>query len=452
MKPFFGVRASACLAAAGLAVVVIVWAEKSLWVRADELRARAGAVSSERFHLSEPLEARLRSLNDRVFRYSLDGHESARARIADEISVIRQWFATQTNQPLTQPERDVLLRAKQRFETYVAHVSSLVEDRSSNLSLPVWREEKERILADLLANAGQLDVAERQALAEHLRVTEQSLAALHRHTVLSSVVLLAMGAALVVLVYLGLVAPLRQRVRQTQAILERQEKLSSLGVLAAGVAHEIRNPLTSIKARLFTQQPLLAKGSAAWEDNVFITDEISRLEQIVRDFLAFARPTEPRFATFKATEPIRDLLPLLQPELSKSKIELKQEFLADPLIRADAAQLKQVLINLVRNAVDAVGNNGTITLRTRTETKGRGPHATTRAMLEVQDSGPGIPPEVQPRLFDPFFTTKASGTGLGLSIAVRILEKHGGQLEYTTVAGRGTTFRLVLPIASEFKP
>jgi len=451
MKPRFGRRIVGYLAAAGLAVVVIVWTEKSLWRQADELRARAASVNSERFHLSEALEVKLRSLNDLIFRYSLDMQTPARAGITEEIAATRQWFATQTNHILTLPERALLLRAAQRWETYQAHVSPLMEGRSANLSLPAWRAEKERILADLLAHAAQLAVAQKQALAEHLRVSEQSLAALHRQTVLSSVVLLAMGAALVVLVYLGVVAPLRERLRQTQAVLERQEKLSSLGVLAAGVAHEIRNPLTSIKARLFTQQPLLAQGSAAWEDNVFITEEISRLEQIVRDFLAFARPAEPRFATLKATEPMRELLPLLQPELSQSNIELKQEFLADPLIWADASQLKQVLINLVKNAADAVGHNGTITLRTRTETRGRGPRATTRAVLEVQDTGPGIPPEVQPRLFDPFFTTKAGGTGLGLSIAARILEKHGGRLEYTTTAHRGTTFRLVLPIASELK-
>jgi hypothetical protein len=222
MKPRFGVRASACLAAAVLAVVVIVWTEKSLWRQAEELRARASAVSSDRFHLSEPLEARLRSLNDLVAGDSLDLQGPERARIAEHIAATRQWFATQTNQSLTQPERELLLRAEQRLETYFAHVSPLVEGRSTNLSLPVWRQEKERILADLLANAGQLAVAEKQALAEHLRVSEQSLAALHRHTVLSSAVLLAMGAALVVLVYLGLIAPLRQRVRQTQAILDRQ--------------------------------------------------------------------------------------------------------------------------------------------------------------------------------------------------------------------------------------
>jgi signal transduction histidine kinase len=444
-----GLRAAACVLAAAGALWVIVWTERSLWRKADELRARASAVSSERFHLSEALETRLRSLNDLVFRHSIEPQPSARERIANEVASLQGWFAAHTNQPLTRPEHEVLARAAERLGAYLTHARPLVDGTGAPPDLRAWRAENERLHAGLLELAVQLTAAEKHALGEHLRGTERSLVALHRQTVVSSLLLLAMGASLVVLVYQGAVAPLRQRLRQTQAVLERQEKLSSLGVLAAGVAHEIRNPLTSIKARLFTQQPLLAKGSEAWEDNVFITGEISRLERIVRDFLAFARPGEPRFVTLKAAEPLRELVPLLQPELRQSNIELNQEVLADPLVRADAAQLKQVLINLVKNAADALGRNGAITLRARTETRGRGPHATTRAVLEVQDTGPGIPPEVQPRLFDPFFTTKASGTGLGLSIAARIVENHGGRLEFSTAPHRGTTFRLVLPIASE---
>lgn len=276
--------------------------------------------------------------------------------------------------------------------------------------------------------------------------TQEDVAKLHRMLTWSSVVLLVMGGALTVFTYRGLIAPLQEKLRRSQLIIERQEKLSSLGVLAAGIAHEIRNPLTSIRVRLFTQQALLKKGSEEYEDNVFLAEEIGRLERIVKDVLDFARPAEPNFVVLRATQAMRDLVPLLGPELRKSNIALKEDYLADPHIRADVAQLKQVLINLVKNASDAVGKDGTITLRTRVETRRRGPRALTNAILEVSDTGRGIPPEVQKRLFDPFFTTKASGTGLGLSIAARILEKHGGTLEFSTELNRGTTFRMVLPI------
>jgi signal transduction histidine kinase len=276
-------------------------------------------------------------------------------------------------------------------------------------------------------------------------VTQEDVASLHRLLTWSAVVLLAMGAALAVLIVRGVIAPLRDNLQRSQIIIERQEKLSSLGVLAAGVAHEIRNPLTSIKVRLFTQQQLLEKGSEAFEDNVFLTDEISRLEKIVKDFLAFARPTEPEFSRMPAPQPMRELLPLLQPLFRKAGVRIKEEFLAEPLIRADAAQLKQVLINLAKNAAEAMPEGGVVTLRARAERRGRGPRAVQVAVLEVSDTGPGIPPDVQKRLFDPFFTTKASGTGLGLSIAARIIEKHGGSLEYSTAPAQGTTFRIVLP-------
>lgn len=277
-------------------------------------------------------------------------------------------------------------------------------------------------------------------------MSEDDMTSLQKMLAWSSVLSLATGALLAGLIYQGIIAPLRRGLEQSKRIIERQEKLSSLGVLAAGVAHEIRNPLTSIKVRLFTQQELLTKGSEAFEDNSFITDEISRLEKIVSDFLAFARPSEPEFKAVRASKPLREMAELFRATLAREQIQLKEEYLADPQVKADPQQIKQVLINLVQNAAEAIGQNGVVTLRTRTATPRLSPGGETQAVLEVEDNGRGIPPEVQQRLFDPFFTTKASGTGLGLSVAARILEKHGGHLEYHTTPGRGTVFRLVLPI------
>ncbi|HWQ92654.1 MAG TPA: ATP-binding protein [Clostridia bacterium] len=298
----------------------------------------------------------------------------------------------------------------------------------------------------LLLLAARLAEAERELLHTDLAKAHESVRELKLLLAASLTLLIVLSLSLAVIIWRGMIAPLQVKLVESRAMLERQEKLASLGVLAAGVAHEIRNPLTAIKARLFTQRKLLPENSEAIEDNHFISEEMLRLDRIIKDFLMFARPSQPQLELLRATSPLRELADLFRPELERESIELKCEFLADPAIKADPQQLKQVLINLIKNASESIGQNGTITLRTRIRQSrrvGRGAFA----VLEVEDTGRGISPTVEKRLFDPFFTTKETGTGLGLSIAARILEKHGGALEYQTQADIGVMFSVVLPIA-----
>jgi len=227
-------------------------------------------------------------------------------------------------------------------------------------------------------------------------------------------------------------------------LLERQEKLASLGVLAAGVAHEIRNPLTAIKAWLFMHQRKLQPGTQEHTDAELMSNELGRLERIVRDFLLFARPSEPEMQVVPADRPLREVRDLLAPQLDKSGIKLVVEDSPAASIRVDPQQMKQVLINLVQNGADSIGQNGTVTLRARIDRKRLLERDTGVVILEVIDTGKGIPPDAKKRLFDPFFTTKDTGTGLGLSIAARIVEKHDGALQYQTEMNRGTTFGIVL--------
>lgn len=438
--------APAYLFGALVAIGVIVFAESLIWHDVSQLRQRTAVVISDRFHLSEQLESRIRELNLDVLRYSLQASPESRAAIETESEALRVWLAQHRDAMVAAPQRELLARTETLYARYAAHAGLILQTNSS-LSLPAWRERKEKILDEMFALTAELNRVDRAGASRFLAEIQISMHQLFRKLIFSSLILVIMGGALAFLIYRGLIAPLRSRLRQSEHVIERQEKLSSLGVLAAGVAHEIRNPLTSIKARLFTQQSLLEEKSEALEDNAFIAEEISRLEKIVADFLAFARPSEPQIISIKATQPLRELEGLFRPALTKANIELKLEFLADPHIQADPAQLKQVLINLVQNAAESIGRDGTITLRTRTQKRRLAASPATVAVLEVQDTGKGVPPEVQKRLFDPFFTTKASGTGLGLSIAARILEKHGGTLEYEGTQNRGATFRLVLPIA-----
>jgi signal transduction histidine kinase len=246
-------------------------------------------------------------------------------------------------------------------------------------------------------------------------------------------------------IYRHLIAPLRLQLAENQTLIERHEKLAALGMLAAGVAHEIRNPLTAIKASLFTQQKRFQPGSPEHRDSAVIEREILRLERIVNEFLRFARPSDPELATIPADQPLQEVRTLLSDQLAKADIKLVCEESSAIPIKVDPEQIKQALINLVQNAADSINRHGTISLRAR-HGKGRIKNGESDVVfLEVSDTGKGIIPEVQARLFDPFFTTKENGTGLGLSIASRIVEKHGGMLQYQTQVNRGTTFFIVLP-------
>ncbi|HYV28924.1 MAG TPA: ATP-binding protein, partial [Candidatus Eisenbacteria bacterium] len=214
------------------------------------------------------------------------------------------------------------------------------------------------------------------------------------------------------------------------------------------VAHEIRNPLTAIKAALFIQQKKFQPGSPERSDADLVEREIVRLERIVDDFLQFARPAEPELATVPADQPLQEVQGLFATHLAKAGIQLVRDQSPALKIKVDVAQIKQVLINLVQNAADSMKDHGIITLRAHHDRKRIFDGEMDVVVLEVEDTGKGIAPEVEKRLFDPFFTTKARGTGLGLPIAARIVEKHGGVLQYQTQVNHGTTFRVVLPEAT----
>lgn len=294
-----------------------------------------------------------------------------------------------------------------------------------------------------------LSASDRTEVERFVSETDATLTRLQRFLFLSLMGLVASGGIVVVLIYRRMIAPLRSNLTESRAIIERQEKLASLGVFATGIAHEIRNPLTAIKVRVFSLKASHRPGTSDHEDLEVIENEIDRLERIVRDFLQFARPAEPDLQMIPAAKLLRDSADLLASDLAKRSVTLKLDLDTQESVRADADKMKQVLINFIQNAADSMEAGGTITLRTRMDRQillGRSGPA---VVMEIADTGSGIPPEVQKRLFDPFFTTKENGTGLGLCIAARIVEKHGGVIDYQTQLNRGTTFSIVLPLASK---
>jgi signal transduction histidine kinase len=178
-----------------------------------------------------------------------------------------------------------------------------------------------------------------------------------------------------------------------------------------------------------------------------IGEEITRLERIVRDFLQYARPAEPNLVAVAPLELFRYVLGLLEPQFKALKIEIVLGEITDSMIEADPQQLRQVLINLLQNSAESIGGGGRITMSARTGE----PLADGRAsiVLEVADTGKGIPTELHAHLFDPFFTDKPTGTGLGLPTAARVIARHGGVINFFSEVNRGTTFQVTLPAAKD---
>lgn len=256
---------------------------------------------------------------------------------------------------------------------------------------------------------------------------------------------LASGATIIWLAYRRMIAPMRTTITESRATIERQEKLASLGVFAAGIAHEIRNPLTAIKVRVFSLKQNQKAGSPEHEDVQVIESEIDRLEGIVREFLQFARPAEPDLKDVPVATLFEQIRQLLEREFGNKGVRLEVDAASDQVVRCDANKLKQALLNLVQNGAESMNGPGKVALQSELSSRVLRGRIRPVMLIRVSDTGSGIPAEHHKRLFDPFFSTKEKGTGLGLPIAARIVEKHGGVIECQTTPGKGTTFTIILP-------
>jgi PAS domain S-box-containing protein len=233
-----------------------------------------------------------------------------------------------------------------------------------------------------------------------------------------------------------------QRHRTASAI--ESEKLSALTLLAAGVAHEIGNPLNSLSIQLQLMERDLKGLPARKADRLrgevkVARAEIARLDRIITQFLRAIRPTKPDLQRASLNDVFAETLALAGAELADRDILVERELAPDlPATLVDRAQLKQAFYNLIKNALQSMRAGGI--LRVRTEA------TDAQVIATVQDTGHGIPPEQMGRIFEPYFTTKKEGSGLGLLIVQRIVREHGGTLEVESDRNRGTTVRIKLPI------
>jgi len=231
--------------------------------------------------------------------------------------------------------------------------------------------------------------------------------------------------------------------RETESTIE-SEKLSALTLLAAGVAHEIGNPLNSLNIHFQLMErelkSLPAEKAQRLRDDLRVArDEIARLDRIINQFLRAIRPTKPDLQRASVNEVVKETLVLLEREIADRDILVEQE-LGDnlPKILLDRTQLQQAFYNVIRNSIQAMQAGGI--LRVRTEA------TDAHIVVSFVDTGQGIPPDKIGRIFEPYYTSKKDGSGLGLMIVQRIVREHGGTIEVDSSTGRGTTFRIKLPI------
>lgn len=238
--------------------------------------------------------------------------------------------------------------------------------------------------------------------------------------------------------------------------IRRSDRLASLGTLSAGMAHEIKNPLVSIKT--FAQLLPERYQDSDFRETFFslIGHEVDRIDSLVNQLLRFARPAKPLLKPMHVHEILEKALLLVGHRLYQKDVKLVRSWHAEvDTIRADADQIEQVFLNFFINALDAMKTGGSLTVSTAISTNGSWPaslpahdsDAQEVLRITVQDDGTGIKPEDVPHVFDPFFTTKDYGTGLGLSVVHGIVQEHGGQIEVESELDRGTSFHILLPLA-----
>ena len=234
-----------------------------------------------------------------------------------------------------------------------------------------------------------------------------------------------------------------REIRELQEQVRRSERLASLGRLASGMAHEIRNPLSSIKgfAQYFADK--FEEGSEDRSYAAIVIQEVERLNRVITQLLDFARPKEPHLRPYPLSQVLDHPLKLIQADLDKKGIKLTGQPILEDKVRVDSDQITQAFLNIFLNATESMENGGELRIETFLRPEKGG------VEIQISDTGSGIAQEDLPRIFDPFFSTKKKGTGLGLAITAKIIEAHKGEISVESKQGKGTTFRIYLPFSKQ---
>jgi signal transduction histidine kinase len=438
------------------------------------------------YHAAEELQTALLQQRGYLTYYFLDGNPEWLKEIERYNRTFEEWLEKARKSAYTEAMREIIAQIDGQYHQYV-----MARERVIALYREGKKEAGAKLHGEIRHQYGEiLNLCQRYKVTHEYAISRERTESRARARFINAFALVAMPAVAVLGVLLAyilikqILGPIRQLalsaapaapgaqvpdevkalssrmhsliedVDQAQTELTRSQehllqsgKWAMVGKLAAGVAHSIRNPLTSVNMRLFSLKRSLAMSQSQQEDFEVISEEIRHIDTIVRNFLEFSRPPKLKMQQISPSAVVDMALVLLRYRLDSSGVEVKlirKDRL--PEIWADPDQLKEVLVNLVLNACEVMVNGGVITIRE--EEKGEAPLGPA-AVIRVSDNGPGIPESVRDKVFQPFFSTKEEGTGLGLSIASRIIEEHGGRLELESKAKKGAAFVITLPLGKD---
>lgn len=438
---------------------------------------------------AEELEIALLDQKGYVSSYLLDGNRNWLNLLEEKKAKFNEWFKKAREVALTDKEKRILLEIDKVYRRY---------DDTRNEVIVLYQrgdvlEARRLLLGDVKAlldriydSCEELLLFNEQLIAESAKKSELRTVKLNKIIWAMAGGSIFLGIILGIFISRGITRPIRQlvlkaktatgedimekieikkgdieeleshvtgliqRIEQSHKELEenrkklfQSEKLASLGQLASGVAHEIRNPLTAIKMRVYSLQDELKNVASQNEDIQTIREEIERMEKIVQDFLDFVKPPEPNYESANINKILENTLNLLAPNFKKQNISVEKHLKDNlPPVYVDKEKIKQVFLNLILNSIQAMPDGGSLSVSSEFTKMGH-------AEIRIKDNGVGIPKECQDKIFDPFFSTKDRGSGLGLSIAYRILELHKGEISFEGKNGRGTTFIVTLPVRIE---
>jgi signal transduction histidine kinase len=231
-----------------------------------------------------------------------------------------------------------------------------------------------------------------------------------------------------------------ESVHRIEDEIELSRRLAAIGRLTTGVAHEVKNPINAIVVHLEVLRQKLREIDPDTRRHMdVIGSEIHRLDRVVQTLVDFTRPVDLRLVEIDLNRLVSDVVMLASPDAEKHKVRIERQASQEPLpARIDADLVKQAILNIVLNGVQAMPEGGKLQITTRREGDG--------GLITVWDQGPGIPPDIHDKVFNLYFTTKKDGSGIGLAMAYRVVQLHHGSVEFTSIAGNGTTFYLRLPL------